>query len=202
MWVWGPLWNIWVGLNPSNPLVLTVIECGNHVETWGFNGTLQTPWHWLGLGISFLYVSHLHVLGVVDLFALPCLSTSLPRKHAYTNVSHFETRTCQERDWPEHKRKCGKVKAFPTGLPFVISLPANQLTYSRLMEYAETFSRYVIFHQVFTAAGSFLVGTNTSLSKTELFKTRFPTFLWVRKIFFSEPQRPLCRRDCAVLHLH
>ncbi|CAI8045180.1 Ubiquitin carboxyl-terminal hydrolase 19 [Geodia barretti] len=50
-------------------------------------------------------------------------------------------RTCQERDWPEHKRKCGKVKAFPTGLPFVISLPANQLTYSRLMEYAETFSR-------------------------------------------------------------
>jgi ubiquitin carboxyl-terminal hydrolase 19 len=50
-------------------------------------------------------------------------------------------RTCQERDWPEHKRKCGKVKVFPTGLPFVISLPANKLTYSRLTEYAEKFSR-------------------------------------------------------------
>jgi ubiquitin carboxyl-terminal hydrolase 19 len=50
-------------------------------------------------------------------------------------------RSCQEGDWPEHRQKCGKIKAFPVGLPFMISLPASQLTFSRLTEYAEKCAR-------------------------------------------------------------
>ena len=66
----------------------------------------------------------------------------------WANCVSVHNRSCQERDWPDHRRKCGKVKAYPIGLPFVISLPANQLTYSKLTEYADKFSRYVNFYSV------------------------------------------------------
>ena len=50
-------------------------------------------------------------------------------------------RLCQGKDWNEHRMKCWRAKPIPVGLPFVISLPASQLTYARLTECAEKFAR-------------------------------------------------------------
>ena len=51
-------------------------------------------------------------------------------------------RECQGKDWSEHKLKCKPNVSVPVAVPFVISLPASQLTYGNLAQYAEQFSRY------------------------------------------------------------
>ena len=52
-------------------------------------------------------------------------------------------RKCQQKDWSSHKMKCRHGRPTPVGLPFVISLPSSQLTYSRLSSVAEKFARSV-----------------------------------------------------------
>ena len=71
-----------------------------------------------------------------------------PLTHTHTHT--HTCRTCQQKDWGDHRRKCGKINVFPIGLPFVISLPTSQLTYSRLTDYAEKFARYILYQEVYS----------------------------------------------------
>ncbi|KAL5474915.1 hypothetical protein EMCRGX_G026942 [Ephydatia muelleri] len=48
---------------------------------------------------------------------------------------------CQRNDWSAHKLKCKSGVPSPVGLPFVISLPANKLTYKNITSLAEKFAR-------------------------------------------------------------
>lgn len=48
---------------------------------------------------------------------------------------------CQRNDWSAHKLKCKAGVPSPVGLPFVISLPANKLTYKNITSLAEKFAR-------------------------------------------------------------
>ena len=50
---------------------------------------------------------------------------------------------CQRRDWNYHKIVFHGGRPTPVGLPFVISLPQSDLTYSRLASLAEEFARSV-----------------------------------------------------------
>eukprot|EP00731_Ephydatia_muelleri_P021429 Em0014g20a len=50
-------------------------------------------------------------------------------------------RACQRNDWSAHKLKCKSGVPSPVGLPFVISLPANKLTYKNITSLAEKFAR-------------------------------------------------------------
>ena len=52
---------------------------------------------------------------------------------------------CQRRDWTYHKSRCRGGRPTPVGLPFVVSLPASKLTYSRLAAMAEKFARSALF---------------------------------------------------------
>ena len=53
---------------------------------------------------------------------------------------------CQRRDWSYHRSKCRGGRPTPVGLPFVVSLPISQLTYSRLASVAEKFARSALFN--------------------------------------------------------
>jgi len=57
---------------------------------------------------------------------------------------HTHTRECQQKDWSKHKMKCRISKSFPIAFPFVISLPASQVTYDGIAEQAEMFARSVV----------------------------------------------------------
>ena len=73
----------------------------------------------------------------------PSLPTSLPPSPPLPlppSLPPF-SRQCQTKDWPEHRLKCKGGQPSPVGLPFVISLPAKQLTLAKLREYAEKFAR-------------------------------------------------------------
>ncbi|XP_041080719.1 ubiquitin carboxyl-terminal hydrolase 19-like isoform X2 [Polyodon spathula] len=49
--------------------------------------------------------------------------------------------TCQRTHWPNHKNQC-KPYAENIGCPFLISVPKSRLTYSRLAQLLEGYSRY------------------------------------------------------------
>ncbi|EDO44502.1 predicted protein [Nematostella vectensis] len=52
---------------------------------------------------------------------------------------------CQEKHWPTHRKVC-KVKSgrHMIGLPFIVSMPASQATYTRLKDLAEEYARHSV----------------------------------------------------------
>lgn len=50
-------------------------------------------------------------------------------------------RACQKNHWPNHKNTC-RLNVENIGLPFLISVPESRLTYTRLTQLLEGYSRY------------------------------------------------------------
>lgn len=53
-------------------------------------------------------------------------------------------RVCQRNHWPNHKGMC-RPNAENVGLPFLISVPESRLSYPRLTQLLEGYSRYTVF---------------------------------------------------------
>lgn len=72
---------------------------------------------------------------------------SFHRVHSNSNFSLNVTRACQRTHWPNHKSLC-RPNTENVGLPFLVSVPESRLSYARLTQLLEGYSRYVCSNQV------------------------------------------------------
>lgn len=68
------------------------------------------------------------------------------RKHRRPLLNRFTflqtpPRVCQRTHWPNHKGLC-RPNTENVGLPFLVSVPESRLSYTRLTQLLEGYSRY------------------------------------------------------------
>ena len=73
---------------------------------------------------------------------LPAPSTKLKRCTKCYKVGYCDT-TCQKNHWQNHKMQC-KLNPEPVGLPFILSMPESEATYSNLTRIAESYARFSV----------------------------------------------------------
>ena len=91
--------------------------------------------------------THIHETLLICLLKLckcTCTCTCTCRSLNLYTFPHYSD--CQRRDWSYHRSKCRGGRPTPVGLPFVVSLPISQLTYSRLASVAEKFARSALLN--------------------------------------------------------